>query len=267
MPMARVSFHRLNPCRPLDWRWQIARQIASPTAGTRVRSHNAIVVEAARFLTGLGQQPDSEVPAELVQQYPAIAAAYGLSRRGDWERLVLEARILAGEPLDEIARRCAVPEPVIEKYEALFFTIRNALRAKSYCWQAAIRCRRVSPETPPALEKLIRKWSYFGGSHVLETALPAIGRHGMLIDRPANLASAKGRRDEHVRVAAKLSMATEEPEDAMDLLRAMPFIVQALERMPAYHAAGADRPMFDVSEIVSRPRRRSSARPALQAAA
>ena len=265
--MPRVSFYRLNPYRPVDWRWQIARQIAFPAAGYKVRSNNAVVLEAARFLAELGQHPDHELPAELVEQYPAIAGAYQLNGQDDWARLLVEAWILTEEPSEEIAHRCGVAEAVIDRYESLFFSVRKALRAHGYVWQAAIRCRRVSPKTPAALEKLIRQWAYFGGKYVLATALPAIGRHGVLLDHPADLRTAVGRRAEHIRLAAKLSLAADEPENAMDLLRAMPFIVRALERMPAYHAAGADRPIFDVGEIVSPRSRRRRPRPLIQAAA
>ena len=265
--MPRVSFHRLNANRPVDWRWQIACAIAAPTPGYKVRSSNGVVVEAARFLAELGQHHDHDLPAELVYQYPAIAAAYELSRRADWERLLLEARILSGEPLDEIARKCQISLPVIEKYEVLFFAVRNSLKATAFCWHAAIRCRRASPETPPALEKLIRTWSYFGGARVLESALPAIGAHGVLIDRPANLASAEGRRDEHVRLAVKLYLAAEEAEYSVELMRVTPFVLRVLERMAPHHATRIAPAMFDLSDILSQRPRRRRPRSVTQAAA
>ena len=201
----------------------------APQCGRTTRSSSRLPVSWSSLANTLTY----ELPGDLVERYPTIAEAYAISRRADWERLVLESWILTAPRTQEIAHNCAVPEPVIDDYEKLFFSVRNSLKATAYCWHAAIRCRRVSPDTPAALEKLIRKWSSISaGARSLESALPAIGRHGVLIDRPANLATAEGRRYEHVRVAAKLSMATEEPENAMDLLRALLFILRTLERMP-----------------------------------
>ena len=174
--------------------------------------------------------------------------------------------ILTGALSEEIASTCRVPEPVIDEYESLFFSIRNAIKATTYCWQAAIRCRRVSPKTPAALEKLIRQWAYFGGKYVLATALPAIGRHGVLLDHPADLRTAEGRRAEHVRLAAKLFMAADDLDNAADLIRALPVILRAFDRMPAHQPACVDGPLFDVSDVISRRPGRSPARPARQAA-
>lgn len=197
--MARISYQRKNPLRPLNWRWLVANAIAFPLPDYTTRSSDSFVLEVASFLAKVGHPADHDPAIEVPEPGRAIVEAYRLNLRDDWNRLVVELMLLADEPLDKIAAAVGASPAAISSYESMFFHISDRRSATTYIHQFAIR-RHVSRGTSPDLERLLRKWVYFGGPIVLATALPAIGRHGVLLDHPADLRTAEGRQAEHVRL-------------------------------------------------------------------
>jgi hypothetical protein len=47
-------------------------------------------------------------------------------------RWLVEARLLTGAPLEEVAQRCGLPAEVVQTYHQLFFDVRGRLRATDW---------------------------------------------------------------------------------------------------------------------------------------
>ena len=116
-----------DPFLPLDFRWQAARACVEqgrPPAAC----DDPWVREAVRFLAGRGERPGPGDLARLAEEMPAVAQAFDL-RQADPPHLrwAVEARLLAGEAFDAIARKCGLLPEVVEAYERLFFAVVDML--------------------------------------------------------------------------------------------------------------------------------------------
>ena len=99
---------------------------------------------------------------------PDIAAAIGIHEGEPTTRVAVEARLLAGEPIEAIARRCGVPVETVEVYEQLFFNVTDRLENTSYILFCAI-----GPATYEGFDlddpgAVLRWFAYMGGPRVLD---------------------------------------------------------------------------------------------------
>jgi hypothetical protein len=64
---------------------------------------------------------------------PLLSQAFEIYRDpAGLTRSALEARVLAAEPVDDIARKCAAPVTVVEAYEQAFFDVRDRLKSPDF---------------------------------------------------------------------------------------------------------------------------------------
>jgi hypothetical protein len=131
------TYSPMNPRRPVDWRWQRAALAAGGEYPlSRRRDGDAWVVRATRFLKeheGCKTELDM---AMLSERHPVIYWAhdlwYTLSDSGNPMRSEVEARLLADDKVENIARRVATEISIIEAYERLFFNVRERLCNRGY---------------------------------------------------------------------------------------------------------------------------------------
>jgi hypothetical protein len=140
-----VNLARDNPQRPPDWRWLKASKYVEASR-IMPRSHrDRLIWEAVEFQQRLRTLPPDEEEAEfeivgLHSDFPLVAAAYDTYNNSGstgfrWE---IEARILAQEPFESIALKCATPPEVIGVYEQLFFNVLDRLQARTWILNYAI---------------------------------------------------------------------------------------------------------------------------------
>jgi len=123
-----------NTLRPPDWRWQMALLLASgrflpPGCG------DWSVGKARQFLSNSRAARTTQQRVAVVRQFPRIYPAWLIyAVRGERRELraELEARLLANEPVAEIARKNSLNESVITVYTSIFFDIANRLTAPSW---------------------------------------------------------------------------------------------------------------------------------------
>src|SRR4051794_3168287 len=64
-------------------------------------------------------------PAQLPTGDPSFSAARDLAQGNRYRRAELQARILADQPVAEIANRMGIPITVVEAFESWFFDVRT----------------------------------------------------------------------------------------------------------------------------------------------
>src|SRR5262249_31939135 len=113
-----------------DWRWQRACWLQETGQRPDRRLDDAWVRRARHFLDAEGCGPDGAVPGRPDRHDPAVARALQLSRVDPpFDRWQLEGYLLTAEPLEAVARHCALSVEAVEAYHALLFDVRPRLTA------------------------------------------------------------------------------------------------------------------------------------------
>jgi hypothetical protein len=156
------------PHRPVDWRWQIACRFA--IKGFNLRFQDWHLYWAVRFRWALLQWEDElfgknsrdNAAAALNAAYEVYHAGSGPAR---WE---LEARILANEPAESIGQRFNLSTEAVDWYEALFFNVRDCLKATGYVTHTVIRSHDPWQGLPSDLGRLWKVIGYYRGPEALD---------------------------------------------------------------------------------------------------
>jgi len=133
--MARITQNRkFCATRPPDWRWRRAGELlerGDPIK--RDRDHDNMLV-IKRFRKAIDRADTERKQLNVENKYPALYAAWEIyTFEEDFgTRSALEARILAREPFELIARKLAVACEVVVEYEKYFFNVSDRLEATDY---------------------------------------------------------------------------------------------------------------------------------------
>lgn len=159
-----------NPLRPVDWRWQRAHSLVERGCYYVRRRDDEMTGRAVYFLRGLRRCTTPAQRARLQRDMPTLAEAFRITVHEPDLEVQLQARLLAGQDVRDIATAVQLPAAVIDTYEALFYHVRDRLQARSWMTVAAIGGPpgRNGSDTAP----LLRTLAYYGGLPVLELVRP-----------------------------------------------------------------------------------------------
>ena len=102
---------------------------------------------------------------------PDVAAAVAIHEGEPTTRRAVEAWLLAGEPIEAIARRCGVPVEAVAVYEALFFNVADRLTSTSYVLFCAIGPASYRGFDGDDTGAVLKWFGYMGGPRVLDFLL------------------------------------------------------------------------------------------------
>lgn len=166
-----------HPYRPVHWRWERARLLKEYGKSTPGRDKDDKWIRtAAAFRAAKDECKDELDVYRLYDRYPDLAFAYELwdeeaysvQGRANPMRYEIEARLLAREPLEQIAKRAGTTVTALTWYEKLFFNVLDRLDNKMYILHIAIGDaiqRGMSDRDYAVLWKL---YAYVRGSHMLD---------------------------------------------------------------------------------------------------
>jgi hypothetical protein len=162
-----------DPCRPPDWRFQVAASAALNGQLLRRREHDRLTVELNTFL--LDDQFCS-TPADQAAlrrlRLPTAAAVQLFRQRDRVQAASVEAFALARLADGEIARRVHLPSGVVHRYLAYFFHVGSRLDDRAYILQRAIFRRAAACDSPPAdYAETLKAVAYLSGRQALEHLL------------------------------------------------------------------------------------------------
>ena len=86
-------------------------------------------------------------------------------------KAVIEARILADETADEIAKKFGMPRRTIEVYEKLFFDVRVKLMHSGYVFCTVLGREHCDWSCTPRFETVVKAIAYSRGSWLLDAVL------------------------------------------------------------------------------------------------
>jgi hypothetical protein len=166
-----VDFGAANPRRPVDWRWRKASYLLDRGFRWSRCRDDELTRRAKHYMSALSRCRCVADRGRLERKLPAVAAAIALHEGEPTARLAVEAGLLAGEPIEAVARRCGVPVEAAEVYEQLFFNVADRLENTSYVLFCAI-----GPATYEGFDlddpgPVLKWFAYLGGPQVLDFLL------------------------------------------------------------------------------------------------
>ena len=195
--------------RPPDYRWWLANRLA---AGEWVPDSwiDSWVLRAEELLT---TPPSPWLDAPDLR---ALAAARDLYERGpSWQRIEVEARLLAGETIEAIAAKTGVSIGAVVAFAALFFAVADRIESSGYVLHVVLRLYAPGNESDIGVQA--RLLGYTAGSHVLDAVLDSVDRPGV---RPDEDVSAENRELRNLaRLALGLRMTSVTESNAVVLAR------------------------------------------------
>lgn len=141
------QFREDHPYRPVNWRWErarILRDYGKQAPGQDL--DDKWTRSAANFRTAKDSCKDELTLYTLFDKHRDLAMAYELwdenstntTGRSNPMRYEIEARILAKEPLEQIAQKSRVPIAALRWYEKLFFNVIDRLDNDMYIMHQVI---------------------------------------------------------------------------------------------------------------------------------
>jgi hypothetical protein len=100
---------------------------------------------------------------------PDVAGAVAIHEGEPTARWAVEARLLAGEPIEAIARKTALTPPAIVTFEALFFNVSDRLENRGYLIHFGVRLYSTPREPDPGM--VWRLFGLLGGPVVLDALI------------------------------------------------------------------------------------------------
>jgi hypothetical protein len=177
--ISRVSFASRNPFRTPSWRHEYVLNKLERSASTTVKTGNRdddIVRRYWAFTKRLHASPKNYTQAaieeRLFAQDPDLFLAHKLwLQRDDPDASlthIVEARILAEQSDDDIARLTTMTPQAVALYADLFFDVRNRLRASDWIYNIVLlpdiyRARsRAAMASSEAADTLVDPYHYIG---------------------------------------------------------------------------------------------------------
>jgi hypothetical protein len=225
-PSCHPDLQRHNPLREPSWRWRRALSLVARGRYFSRHRDDPETGRAVHYLRALARCPQGIPSARVVKRYPEIYEAHRLHEDGGTTRMLVEARLLARQPPDEIARLTGVAGAVIDAYEALHFNIADRLDARDWVLTQAVGRRRSAEGAAPDRGVVLKSFAYFGGPLALEAVLPYLAGGKDCLGVNPDLATPEGRREQAVRLAVA---AHRLPEDAATGTRLFKIMLLLLE--------------------------------------
>lgn len=193
-----VAYESANPFRRPDWRCDRAVTMATgkiPRPDRPTARDDWYVREYRKFLLRYNNAPDPYARQKLCYVAPGLYWAHEINEKredGAFRKAALiEARILAREDDAAIAANWAMPPSVVEWYEALFFNVRDRLRAHDWLVDHVLMPAFTTardggvagnghggqyPLSEPYFDPTMKWFGYFGGRLVLDFIIAGFNR-------------------------------------------------------------------------------------------
>lgn len=169
-----------DPQRPVNWRWQKAEELSRASNHPFHVEKDLAVRAAVRFWHFWRAARTTSARQLLALRMPILYQAFSIYRDpGHLTRSVWEARLLANEPLESIARKSGTGIPVVRAFTALFFDVMGLLKSPDYILNQAIGPRLRDPLAGWSYDLVWKLFGYLGGPPLLDqlmSATPASGQ-------------------------------------------------------------------------------------------
>jgi hypothetical protein len=148
-----------------DWRWQLVKEQRRHPWSLAIQ--DPWLKCARRYVLALRQGGNGQA---IAQRFPGLHRAWKIWASDGWDRVFLEARILAGGKQQEIAARCGIGAKAVQAFETVFFDVRDRLWASDWilCFAFGMHNRLCEPRP---LQQVVKNISYASGPLATEIVI------------------------------------------------------------------------------------------------
>lgn len=157
---------RIDPfCKP-DWRWRRATRLVDEHRPYLPRRDDEATGRCMTYLR------DRARGGDLGRRYPDLHSAHELHVAGGDNRLLVEARMLAGQSDNQIACLTGLTQGVVAAFHDSFYDVRDLVERKAGDWVAFQACGHTPGPAVANREVLLRLFGYFSGPCILDLVVP-----------------------------------------------------------------------------------------------
>src|SRR5262249_16161037 len=189
-----------HPLGQPDWRWCRAQWLARRGRRCSCRRDDVETRSAASYLRALARSRPGTPFTAILRRYPAVHGAHQLREQGGAVCVELQARLLARQSAEEIARRTSGAVGVVERFGGLFFKVISRLDARDWIVTHAVGWWRFDPSRGRDPATLLRAFGYHGGPLLLDAALPYLLGDRMRVPTALDPLTPEGRLDRAMRM-------------------------------------------------------------------
>jgi hypothetical protein len=213
------AVQRYSFFREPDWRWRRALALAQSGRPATRQQDDDQTLRAARYLGAAERPQAARRERGLARSFGDLREALRLHEQGGPRALEAQARLLAGQPPDEVADRTALSGEAVRCYEALFFNVADRLHARDWVTLRVIRRRRSLDELRALADRLLLGFAYFGGVVVLEALLPFLADDLSWLWEHPDASTPQGRVAGSLRLIVRLELLPDDADTALTLAR------------------------------------------------
>jgi hypothetical protein len=156
------------------WRWHRSGYLLDH-GRQPLRRDDTATREAWLFRRALGQCRGAEDREWLARDSPAlIDAHHSFTSAVPLRRAELEARLLAGETDDVIARKCGMAPAGVTSYHDLYFDVRSKLQASGYIATVVLAGKPYKGIAPDDHEAILKSLGYAMGGEMVDEVLDCL---------------------------------------------------------------------------------------------
>jgi hypothetical protein len=161
---------------------------------------------AVAYLRALRRGQGGRRQAGVARSLPDVHAARQLNLHGGNATVEVQARLLAAQSFEEVARITGLPPEVVKWYEALFYQVTDRLRARDWITTCAVGWWASDLSTGRDPATVLRAYAYHGGPALLDAALLYLLGDRMEVRPGYDQFSPEGRLDRSMRLAIRIEM-------------------------------------------------------------
>ena len=155
-----------------DWRRQTAQRLVD---GEELEwsSNDPAILKCAAYLRSITDGSSGQEQAGATCDWSAIHAAHAIAQQGGLRRFELQSRVLADQPVAEIADRIGMSPADVGWFESLFFDVRVRLGAEMWIQTQVIGEGLWYGFQDAEIGSLWASCGYYGGASVLDAVIGA----------------------------------------------------------------------------------------------
>lgn len=172
-----VRLTRDHPLRPVDWRYQKARDLLLKNGRPTWHGGEEPLGNLSRFLRKLARCRDEHSRSRLMREFPRLWFAFEIycDRESDL-RAIVEARLLAGEPTDSIGAKIGFTGAVIETFAQCCFDVQTRLGHVDFMHSHVLNRNGNGNQGRSERELALKRIGYCAGAKTLDRVLRTPGR-------------------------------------------------------------------------------------------
>jgi hypothetical protein len=180
-----------------NWRWELASWMVATGRKSVPGIRDRWVDRALRYLSPEGGRRDLVVKdAARLAQLPT-----------SYERSLLEAYLLTGEPLPVVADRCSMSLKTVEAYTRLFCDVQPRLHARDWIASRVIGPGLWAGFTKQDIGSLWKAFAYYAGVLALEVVVTVSIEDGLVDGASITILVRRPAIDERLRQSVRLAIA------------------------------------------------------------